>query len=40
MLDVVVMLHYIHKQPYALVCSTKYIMGKSSTALFLLIYTA
>ena len=40
MLDIVAMRHYIHKQPYSTICNTKYIMGKSSTAMLLLIYIA
>ena len=30
-LDVVVMGHYIHKQPYSIIYNSKYIVGKSST---------
>ena len=40
MLDIVVMRHYIHKQRYSIICNTKYIASKSSTAMLLLIYTA
>ena len=40
MLDIVIMQHYIHKQPYSIICNIKYIVGKSSMAMLLLIYTA
>ena len=40
MLDITVMCRYIHKQPYSIICNTRYIVGKSSTAMVLLIYTA
>ena len=28
MLDIVVMRHYIHKQPYSIICNPKYIYNK------------
>ena len=40
MLDIAVVLHYIHKQPYSLICKTNYIVGKSITTMLSLIYTA
>ena len=39
-LDIAVVLHYIHKQPYSLICKTNYIVGKSITTMASLIYTA
>ena len=40
MLDIAVVLHYIHKQPYSLICKANYIVGKSITTMLSLIYTA
>ena len=36
--SIVVMRHRRHKQPSSIICNTKYIMGKSSTATLLLVY--